>query len=113
MPCKNKLDASNLFFAYFTWFRAFEDRTVLTYEQETTTVINKLLATRCRLDLNYSGRDRHPPATYAIQVACQTWNNSHVRGHVRLVRAASSHYATKIKIHKGINNMIINAHIHS
>jgi hypothetical protein len=46
MPCKNKLDASNLFiFACFTRFRAFEDRTVLTYEHETTTVINKLLAT--------------------------------------------------------------------
>jgi predicted transcriptional regulator len=50
-------------------------------------------------------------ATYAIQVACQTWNKSHVRGHVRLVRAASSHYATKIQSAKEGNNMIINAHI--
>ena len=52
-------------------------------------------------------------ATYAKQVACQAWNKSHVRGHVMLVRAASSHYATKIQItQQGSNNMIINAHIH-
>src|SRR4051812_35924113 len=94
------------------WLWAFEDRTVHIYKQETKTVINKLLATRCRLDPNYSERDRHPPATYAIQVACQSWNKSHVRGHVRLVRAASSHYATRIQNTKGGNNMIINAHIH-
>ena len=101
MPCKNKLDASNLFLHVLRGFRAFEDRTVLTYEQETTTLITKLLATRCRLDLNYSKRDRHPQATYAIQVACQLWNKSHVRVHVRLVRAASSNYATKIQNTQG------------
>ena len=60
MPHKNKSDVSPLFFANFTWLRAFEERTVLTYEHETTTVINKLLTTRCRLNLNYSGRNRHP-----------------------------------------------------
>ena len=70
-------------------FRDFEDRTISTHEQETTTVITKLSSARCRLDLNYSERDRHTIVTYAIQVACQLWNKSHVRGHVRLVRAAS------------------------
>jgi hypothetical protein len=46
------------------------------------------------------------------QLACQAWNKSHVRKHVRLVRAASSHYATKINIYtKGYNKKIINAHI--
>ena len=79
-PCKNKLDASPLFFANFTWLRAFEERTVLTYEHETTTVINKLLTTRCRSNLNYSGRDRHPQShlcntscmSVVEQVSC-TW----------------------------------------
>ena len=47
------------------------------------------------------------------QVAYQAWNKSHVRGQVKLVRAASSHYATKIKsTRRGSNNMIINAHKH-
>ena len=36
-------------------------------------------------------------ATYAKLVACQAWNMSHARGHVMLVRAASSHYATIIQ----------------
>ena len=31
---QSKLDASNLSIASFTWLRAFEDRTVLTYEHE-------------------------------------------------------------------------------
>ena len=31
---QSKLDASNLSIANFTWLRAFEDRTVLTYEHE-------------------------------------------------------------------------------
>ena len=31
---QSKLDASNLSIARFTWLRAFEDRTVLTYEHE-------------------------------------------------------------------------------
>ena len=64
-------------------------------------MITKLSSTRRRLDLNYSERDRQPQATYAIQLACQLWNKSHVRGHVRLVRAASSNYATKIQNTQG------------
>ena len=79
------------------WLRAFEDRTVHTYEHGTTTMIIKLLATRCKSDINYSRRDRHPLATYAKLVACQAWNRYHVRGHVKLVRATSSHYATNIQ----------------
>ena len=31
---QSKLDASNLSIASFTWFRAFEDRIILTYEHE-------------------------------------------------------------------------------
>ena len=94
---RSKLDASNLSIASFTWLRAFEDRTVLTYEHGTTTRITKSLATRCKSDIDYSRRDRHPQASYAKLVACQAWNMSHVRGHGRFVRAASSHYATNIQ----------------
>ena len=39
-------------------------------------------------------------ATYAIQVACQAWSKSHERGHVKLARAASSHYAARCKVHE-------------
>jgi hypothetical protein len=35
--------------------------------------------------------------TYAIRVAYQAWNKSHVRGHVKLIQAASSNYATMIQ----------------
>ena len=97
MPLQNKLDASTLFLANFTWFRAFEDRTVLptninhngdkqvikqTFVNQITTIVEEI-GTR--------------KATYAKQVACRAWNRSHVRGHVKLVRAASSHYATMIQ----------------
>src|SRR3954471_22191044 len=43
---QSKLDASNLSIASFTWLRAFEDRTLLTYEHEP--------------QRGYSRRDRHP-----------------------------------------------------
>src|SRR3954465_4942220 len=39
-------------------------------------------------------------ATYAIQVACQSWSKSHERCHVRLARAASSHHPSRCKVHK-------------
>src|SRR3954467_6836658 len=94
---QSKLDASNLSIASFSWLRDFEDRTVLTYEHGTITRITKFLTTRCKLDIDYSRRDRHSLATYAKLVACQAWNKSHVRGHVKFVRAASSHYATNIQ----------------
>ena len=94
---QSKLDTSNLSIASFTWLRAFKYRTVITYEHGTTTRITKLLATHCKSDIDYSRRDRYPLATYAKLVACQAWNRSHVRGHVKFVRAASSHYATNIQ----------------
>ena len=49
---QSKLDASNLSIASFTWLRAFEDRTVLTYEHGTTTMITKLLATGFKSDID-------------------------------------------------------------
>ena len=83
---RSKLDASNLSIASFTWLRAFGDRTGLTYEHGTTTRITKLLATRCKLDIDYSRRDRHLLATYAKLVACQAWNVYHVhRGMIFII----------------------------
>src|SRR3954462_12156034 len=75
---QSKLDASNLSIASFTWLRAFEDRTVLTYKHGTTTMITKSLTTRCKSDIYYSRRDKPPLAPYAKLVACQAWNMSHV-----------------------------------
>ena len=49
-------------------------------------------------------------ASYAIQVACRTRNKSHERGHVKLVRAASSHYAIKMQSTQTKDNKSINAH---
>ena len=48
-------------------------------------------------------------ASYAIQVACRTRNKSHERGHVKLVRAASSHYAIKMQSTQTKDNKSIDA----
>src|SRR3954469_6800122 len=86
-------------FAYFTWFGAF-NKCRSNLRTRTTTLIPVLSITRCKLNLNYARRDRHPQATYAIQVACQAWSKSHERCHVRLDRAASSHHPARCKVHK-------------
>src|SRR3954470_17805989 len=57
-PCKTKLDASTLF-ACFTWFGAF-NKCRSNLRTRTTTLILVLSITRCKLNLNYVGRDRHP-----------------------------------------------------
>src|SRR3954468_4941016 len=57
-PCRTKLDASN-FLAYFTWFGAF-NKCRSNLRTRTTTLILALLITRCKLDLNYARRNRHP-----------------------------------------------------
>ena len=60
---------------------------------------------------HYSKRNRHPSATYAIQVACQSWNRSLIRGRVKLVRAASiSPYRRDTKCTWEGSNKNINAH---
>jgi hypothetical protein len=59
MPCRNKLDTSNLScIFYMVW--GFLGRTVLTYEHATITVIKILLTTLCKIDHNCSGRNIHP-----------------------------------------------------
>jgi hypothetical protein len=59
MPCKNKLDVSNLFCIFYVVL-GFLGRTVLTYEHVTTKVIKILLTTLGKIDHNYSGRNVHP-----------------------------------------------------
>jgi hypothetical protein len=59
MPCKNKLDASNLScIFYVVW--GFLGRTVPTYEHVTTTVIKILLTILYKIDHNYSRRNMYP-----------------------------------------------------
>ena len=70
------------------------DRTVLIYAKPQRWYNSRLFyillkGLPLKIASHYSKRNRHPPATYAIQVACQSWNRSLVRGRVRLVRAAS------------------------
>jgi len=112
-PCKNKLDASNLFLHILrglglSKIEPFYLRTC--NHNGDKNIIKPPVVIHI---LTIVGETYTRKATYAKQVACQAWSKSHVRGHVKLARAASSHYATKIKItQQGSNNMIINAHIH-
>ena len=64
-----------------------------------------------QIRFRYSGRNWHPQATYAKQVACQAWNPSLVSVRVRLVRAASIPLCHKNKKYTwGGSNKKINAH---
>jgi len=68
-------------------------------------------ALRCKGNINYSGRNRHPPAAYVIQVTCQAQNRSRVSVRVRLVRAASISPSRDInQCTREGNNISINAH---
>ena len=58
-PCKNNLDASNFLCKFYVAW-GFRLRTDLTYKTETTTSIQVLSSAKCRLDLYYGERDRHP-----------------------------------------------------
>jgi hypothetical protein len=95
MPCKNKLDISNLScIFYVVW--GFLGRTVLTYEHVTTTVIKILLITLCKIDHNYSGRNMHP-----LSHICRSMSSV---GQVLWMRSRKvslgqlqSHYATMIQ----------------
>ena len=50
---------------------------------------------------HHSQRNRHPSATYAIQVACQSWNRSLGCGQLKLVRAASIKLSDNIQNTRG------------
>ena len=111
MPCKNKLDASNLFLHILRGL-GFLGKNRSYLRTRTTTSIKILLANRCRLNHNYSGRDRHPQSHL-----CKTSCMSSVE-QVSCARTCKvspgrfiplCHYDTKYT--KVCNNMIINVHI--
>jgi hypothetical protein len=82
MPCKNKLDASNLScIFYVVW--GFLGRTVLTNEYVDTMVIKILLITLCKIDHKYSRRNVHPQSHICRSMS--SGDKSRERGHIRLV----------------------------
>ena len=114
MPCKNKLDVLYFVLANFTWLlrATYKNRS---YLRKATTVIYKLPFNLFRTavvksDLTIVGETDTRQPLYAIQVTCQARNRSLVRGQVKLVRAASSHYTAKSKKTREGSNMNINAH---
>jgi hypothetical protein len=109
MPCKNKLDVSNLScIFYVVW--CFLGRTVLTYEHVTTTVIKILSTTICKIDYNYSGRNMHPQS-HICQSMSSVGQVSWTRSRKVSLGQLQSHYATMIQNTKNCNNMIINTRI--
>jgi hypothetical protein len=98
MPCKNKLDVSNLScIFYVVW--GFLGRTILAYEHVTTMVIKILLTTLYKIYHNYSGRNVHPLSHIyrsMSSVGQVSWTQSH---NVSLGQL-QSHYATMIQKYK-------------
>jgi hypothetical protein len=76
-PCKNKLDASNLLIACFTWLMGSTLKNS-SYLLKATTLILELPKSCCKSDNNYSGRYRHPPAACVEQSTAEpvlwTWS---------------------------------------
>jgi hypothetical protein len=94
MPCKNKLDVSNLScIFYVVW--GFLGRTVLTYEYVTTTVIKILLTTLCKIDHNYSGRNMHPQSQICRSMS-SVGQVSWTRSRKVSLGQLQSHYVTMI-----------------
>jgi hypothetical protein len=76
-PCKNKLDASNLLIAYFTWLMGVTLKNG-SYLCKATLLILELPKSYCKSNDNYSGRYRHPPAAYVEQATAEpvSWTRS-------------------------------------
>jgi hypothetical protein len=76
-PCKNKLDASNLLIAYFTWLMGVTLKNG-SYLCKATTLILELPKSCCKSDDNYSGRYRHPPDACVEQATAEpvSWMRS-------------------------------------
>jgi hypothetical protein len=74
---KNKLDASNLLIAYFTWLMEATLKNG-SYLRKATTLILELPKSCCKSDDNYSGRYRHPPAACVEQATAEpvSWTRS-------------------------------------
>jgi hypothetical protein len=95
MPCKNKLDVSNLScIFYVVW--GFLGWIVLTYKHVTTTVRNILLTTLSKIDHNYSGRNVHPQS-HVCQSMSSVGQVSWTRSRNVSLGQLQSHYATMIQ----------------
>src|SRR3954467_2521412 len=79
-----------MFFAYFTWFGAF-NKCRSNLRTRTTKLILVLSITRCKLNLHYVGRNRHPQS-HLCNTSCMS--------SVEQARAASSHHPARCKVHK-------------
>jgi hypothetical protein len=92
-PCKNKLDASNLLIACFTWLIGAMLKNG-SYLRKATMLILELPRSCCKSDDNYSGRYRHPPTACVEQVTADSvsWTR-----HVKLSWAASIPLCRNIK----------------
>ena len=108
-PAKTKLDAST-FFAYFTWFGAF-NKCRSNLRTRTTTLILVLLITRCKLDLNYARRNRHPQS-HLCNTSCMSsveqvsWTMSCKVSPGRFIPTYRKMQSTQ----EAIDNKSINAH---
>jgi hypothetical protein len=69
-PCKNKLGASNLLIACFTWLMGATLKNG-SYLRKATMLILELPKSCCKSDDNYSGRYRHPPVACMEQATAE------------------------------------------
>jgi hypothetical protein len=106
IPCKNKLDVLYFVVACFTWL-LWVSRKNDSYLCKATTVISKLLFNLLQgsplsnpIQLRW---ERQTPAShlYATKLHVSRWNRSHVRGHVKLVWATSSHNTAESRKDQG------------
>jgi hypothetical protein len=92
-PCKNKLDASNLLIACFTWLMGATLKNGF-YLRKATILILELPKSCCKSNDNYSGRySTHQPHVWRRLLR----SRSHERCHVKLAWATSIPLCRAIK----------------
>src|SRR3989337_2511921 len=103
-PCKNKLDVLYFVVASFMWLLRASSKNRSYLRIKTTTMFRQVCCFNLqqgpavvKFDSTKVGETdtRQPPLCNKLHV-CR-WNQSHERGHVRLVRAASSNNTAKSK----------------
>jgi hypothetical protein len=105
-PCKNKLDTSNLFIAYFMWLMGATLKNG-SYLCKATMFI-MVANIRCKSHDYYSERNWHPPATYMEQATRQVQSRSRKQGHVKLAWTALISLCRAIRNtqHRGLQQKI-------
>ena len=105
MPCKNKLDVLYIVVASFMWLLRASSKNHSYLRHKTTTVIYQVCCfnlqqepAAVKFDSTKVGEiDTRQPPFMQNKLHASRWNRSHVRGHVRLARAASSHNSAESK----------------